>query len=106
MRGYEVHRNEPFPKEEVGVLKDSAYLAREIPLASVATELLVLASGTMMSTAVRADNILSSTDTPSFLDDCLSANVLVGEVVHNLYERIELLELYHSWSFLYVLLQK
>ena len=86
MRGYEVHRNEPFPKEEVGVLKDNTYLAREIPLASVATELLILASGTMMSTAVRAANVLSFSDTSSFLDDCLSANVLVSEVVHNLDE--------------------
>ena len=94
------HRNEPFLKGEVAVLEDSTDLAREVPLAHTAAKPLVLASDTVVSTAIWADDILLLANTPPFLDDCLSASVLVGEVVHNLNERIELSEIYHKWPFL------
>ena len=54
MRRYKVHSQEPLNKWEFGVLEDCTNKAREVPSASLATELTILAYNAVMTTTVGA----------------------------------------------------
>ena len=100
VRGNEIHGNEPFHKWEVAVLKNCSDPAREITLALVAAELSVLACGTVMLSAVRTNDVLVLTNTPSCFHDCLSASVFVIEVHCHCDKVVKLWEIYHYFVFL------
>lgn len=90
VRGNEIHGNEPLHKREVAVFKYCADSAREIAFALIATELSVLACGTVMLSTIRTNEVLVLTDTPSCFHECLSASVFVIEVHRNCDKAVEL----------------
>jgi hypothetical protein len=72
----EVHGDEPLLQRQFGVLEYSAGSTREIVLAVIAAKASVLASCTMVLSAMWADHIV----TPTYLFKGLLANLLVTEV--------------------------
>jgi hypothetical protein len=57
MRRDKVHSQEPLDKWQLGILKDCTNKTREVPSASLATELTILAYNTMMTTTIWAYNV-------------------------------------------------
>ena len=99
MRRDKVHSQEPLDEWQLGILKDCTNEAREVPSASFATELTVLASHTVMTTTVWAYNITVS---PSTLYDGLLALLVRVEIRGEGDNAVEFLKVYHNtWSFLF-----
>jgi hypothetical protein len=57
MRRDKVHSQEPLDKWQLGILKDCTNKAREVPSASLATELTILAYNTVMTATIWAYNV-------------------------------------------------
>ena len=57
MRRDKVHNQEPLDEWQLGIFEDSTNKAREVPSASLATELTILAYNTVMTTAVGTNNV-------------------------------------------------
>ena len=92
MRRDKVHSQEPLDEWQLGILKDSTNEAREVLTTVLATELTILASHTVMTTAVGAYYITIS---PSTFDDGLFALLVRVEIRGEGDNAVELLEIYH-----------
>lgn len=92
----EIHSQEPLDEWQLGVLEDSTDKAGEVLATGLATELAVLANGTMVSSAIGTYNVTVS---PTRLDDGLLALCVRGEVGREGNDVVELLEINHIHCF-------
>jgi hypothetical protein len=82
-------------ERQFGILEDSACKAREVMLASVATETSVLALCTVVLATVRANHVVAQTS----LYKCLLAYFLTVEVVDYCDNGVEFRKIYHINTF-------
>jgi hypothetical protein len=75
-----VHSQEPLDKWQLGIFEDSTNEARKVLVAPCAMETSILGHLAVMLTAIRANNILLLTNTPTTLYDGLLAFVIRGEI--------------------------
>ena len=95
MRRDKVHCQEPLDKWQLGILKDSTNEAREVLVAPCAMETTILGHLAMMLTAIRANNVLLLTDTPTTLNDGLLSLLIRSEIRGKGDNAVELLEINH-----------
>ena len=93
-----IHRNEPFTKTDFGVLEDSPYQDGEVLSTFGTTEQSVLADITVVSSAIRTDNIVFL---PTRIEDCLPAFGLAIEVVGEGEYGVESSKVYHKNLYLW-----
>ena len=91
-----VHSHKPLTQGYLGVLKDSADLLAEILVALGTAEPAVSTFMTVVLTAVGANNILLVTDSPTGINDCLTAFVLGAEINSNRIKGVEFAEINHN----------
>jgi len=80
MRRDKVHSQEPLDKWQLGILEDSTNEARKVLVASCAMETSILGHLAVMFTAIRTNNVLFITNTPTTLYDGLLALLVRGEI--------------------------
>ena len=91
-----VHSHKPLSQGYLGVFKDSADFLAEILVALGAAEPAVSTFMTVVLSTIGADNILLVTDSPTGINDCLTAFVFGAEINSNGIKGVEFAEINHN----------
>ena len=93
MTRYEIHGEKPFHEGYLGILEYGSNEDGEVLATMIATIRAVLASGTMVLSAERADDIILL---PTRVADITAATFLAVEVGSQLDNAVEVTEVYHK----------